>query len=353
MISTTTLKGIAAAAILVAGTFMAISAGAFDDGRTRKAGHAARNSSQAPLTIPAISQSETIVAQLRGTGPNNAQAKTNPQPATGQAAGSGMGMGGMGGGMATGGMGGMGMSGGMGMGGMGMGMGAMQAATSAQPIEWQRPSDDAPGWLAGGRATIAAIEKNREHLSKKVEDIQYNGAPLEQILAKLGDDLQIPFEVDLTSLDLAGVAADSPVTLNAPSCSLREVLRRLCEPLELTYVVTESSIKITTLDAAQADPAMRFYDLSYILPNSANTVTLVNVIQQSVDADDWLAAGGTNTINVVGSMMVVSAPETTHHRIEVLLQNISLMNPANAERLPPVAPYPIQLGVGMGGGGFF
>lgn len=52
--------------------------------------------------------------------------------------------------------------------------------------------------------------------------------------------------------------------------------------------------------------------------------TLMNLIQQTIDPDSWLAAGGTNTINPYPATLsiVVSAPQTTHERITDLLESL-------------------------------
>jgi general secretion pathway protein D len=52
--------------------------------------------------------------------------------------------------------------------------------------------------------------------------------------------------------------------------------------------------------------------------------TLMNLIQQTIDPDSWLQAGGTNTINQYPATLsiVVSAPQTTHERITDLLESL-------------------------------
>ena len=52
--------------------------------------------------------------------------------------------------------------------------------------------------------------------------------------------------------------------------------------------------------------------------------TLMNLIQQTIDPDSWLQAGGQNTINQYPATLsiVVSAPQTTHERITDLLESL-------------------------------
>ena len=52
--------------------------------------------------------------------------------------------------------------------------------------------------------------------------------------------------------------------------------------------------------------------------------TLMNLIQQTIDPDSWLQAGGTNTISPYPASLsiVVSAPQTVHERITDLLESL-------------------------------
>ena len=173
------------------------------------------------------------------------------------------------------------------------------------------------------------------------------------MVQSLSDETRTAFELNTTALDALAIDPDTPINLVGQS-SVRECIRRLGAALDLTYVVNESTIEITTTEDAQQRLNMRFYDLSYVLPNSANSQALVNAIQQTIGPDTWSASGGTNSISLVGSMMIVSAPDTTHQSIEILLLNISKMNPMNASKPTSQnnsSPGMFGLGGGMGGMG--
>lgn len=237
---------------------------------------------------------------------------------------------------------GLGGGGGLGSGGNGV------SAPANPPIEWQKPeSESDPIWLTGGKVSMLAMEENRLILAEEVA-VDYQGTPLSDVLADLTEKTGVKFEANLQELDLIGVDIESPITLSSPPATVRELLRRTLDPLELTYKVTASTIEITSKDGADAEPWVRFYDMSFILPNSSNADTVTNAIQQTIDPDSWLAAGGTSTIVFVGSMMIISAPDSTHQHVEMFLINLARMNPKNAER----APQPSQL-MGGGPGGMF
>lgn len=246
----------------------------------------------------------------------------------------------------------------MGMGGMG-GMGAGQTvqprtpAVDQEPVTWEKPAEaDVPAWLAGGHASTEAIESNRAALAKQAE-VDFSGSPLRAAIDQLQSESGVPIVVNLRELEPVSIDPDTPIYLSAKG-SLREILRRIGEPLELTYIITESAIELTTRDHANESPSLRFYDLSYVLPNSANASAVVQALQNSVDPNSWTSAGGTSVITLVGSMMIVSAPDSTQQHVEVMLINLSKMNPRNAERETNLqVPFMPTEGMGGMGGGMF
>lgn len=235
---------------------------------------------------------------------------------------------------------------------------ATQAGAGNQPgpavenIVWQQPTNaNEPSWLSSRKEAIESTEKTRAVLGGQVSDYKLQGMPLREVAQFLSEKTGTHFYVNVPECDLLGVDPDEPISIDGPQTSLRSVLRRMLDPLELTYKVRENAIEITSKDHADSEPAIRFYDLSYILPNASNADTVINAIQQSIHPDSWVPNGGTSTCVFVGSMMVVSCPDSTHELIEVLLMNLATMNPQNVQQANvPSSGYGI--GGGMGGGMF-
>lgn len=318
MIAPSSIKVVLAAGVLlVGGTIVALAVQAGDSP------HGAGVASRKSLTIPAIAEDRSVLAQIS---PTNGQAELKGEE---QQAGTVTGP----------------ATGGMAMGGIEMGGMAMNSGATA---EWVRPETDegaVPAWLSGGRSALEAIEKNRQVLSTKL-DFNFKAMPLNDVAKWLTEETGTQFELNAPEIELGGMASvDSPITAEGTETSVREILRRTLTQLELTYIVTESTIEITTKDNANESPTVRFYDLSYVLPNSANAAALIKAIETTIDPPDWQS--GDSTISLVGSTMIVSAPDTTHQKIEVLLLNVTKMNPRNVEQPSWVNP----LGGSAGGGG--
>ncbi|MEM7560007.1 MAG: sigma factor-like helix-turn-helix DNA-binding protein [Planctomycetota bacterium] len=231
--------------------------------------------------------------------------------------------------------------------GGGLGAGSDSQEPEGPPVAWTKPEGEAPGWLSAGSRAVSGAEKHRMMLSEEIE-FDYPSTSLQAVIEDIAGELNVQIEISTDELDLLGVDVDTPVTASGRG-PMRELFRRILKPLELTYRVNESSIEITSKEDAEANPAIRFYDLSFILPNTANLDSLQNAIQQSIDPDSWYDNGGTSSITNVGSMMVVGAPEETHQKVEVFLMKIGQMNPKNLES--PVGKR--SMGGGSNGGGMF
>jgi tetratricopeptide (TPR) repeat protein len=97
-------------------------------------------------------------------------------------------------------------------------------------------------------------------LKQQVPDIAYNAMPLQQVIEGLADDMNIPIVLNVAEIELGGLAdVDTPITLNLTPVSLRSVLRLMLDPLELTYIIKDEVLQITTKDNANEEPIRRVY----------------------------------------------------------------------------------------------
>jgi len=235
----------------------------------------------------------------------------------------------------------------------------------SKPIEWQTPEGEPPTWLREGTAELEQADLElREQVRAKLRgriEVNFDKTPLRDALKEVSEMTGLTILIDLAELGEIGCDLDAPLTVQG-SMSVREFLRRAFQTSAadagLAYSVHESSIEITSLEAADRDAPIRYYDLSYVLPNDSHLRSVIIAIQQSIDPDSWLEVGGTNTISQVGSMLIIACPEPAHQKIEVMLARIAALNKNNLEKhsappQPPATRSPGGMGgMGMGGGMF-
>lgn len=188
--------------------------------------------------------------------------------------------------------------------------------------------DEAPAWL---RAELPAAKvsfeieaKIRQSLATKV-DADYRGQPLNQVLVSFGDACDIPIWINSRELERFGIDVDAQVDLELPvKVTLRSALRLMLKPLELTYIVRNEVLEITSIQDAESDPQNKFYDLAYVtrVLGEEDPALITALIQECVVPDTWSANEGPSSINVIGHTMVVSAPQPIHEKIVELLSKL-------------------------------
>jgi hypothetical protein len=86
-------------------------------------------------------------------------------------------------------------------------------------------------------------------------------APLTDVVTFLQDRHKINVELDVPGLDLAGVTPEDTVTKQLSNISLRSALRLLLKDLELTYVIKDEVLQITSQEAAGENLVTKVYNV--------------------------------------------------------------------------------------------
>ncbi len=81
--------------------------------------------------------------------------------------------------------------------------------------------------------------------------------PLADVLAYLAERHQIPIQLDRRALDEVGIATDTPVVRELRDITLRSALRLVLRDLNLTYVVKDEVLLVTTPETAASEEFMR------------------------------------------------------------------------------------------------
>jgi uncharacterized membrane protein YgcG len=101
-------------------------------------------------------------------------------------------------------------------------------------------------------------EKIRRALSQPTT-VEFLDLPLEDAITFLKEYHNINIYIDKATLADEGVALDQPVTLKLAGVTLRSVLKLLLEPVQLTYVIEDEVMKITTSAKAGEKLQTRVY----------------------------------------------------------------------------------------------
>jgi VWA domain-containing protein len=120
-----------------------------------------------------------------------------------------------------------------------------------------------------GKAEMRIMAALREPLKAPLE---YFGQPLSEIMNLLQEDYDIPIHIDTQQLDLLAISSEVEVTVNLRNITLRSALKLLLEQVEdLTYVIEDEVLKITTKDKAAETLQVKVYPVAdLVLPIEFN-----------------------------------------------------------------------------------
>ncbi len=214
---------------------------------------------------------------------------------------------------------------GMGGGGM-MGTGRGPDLPKEIVIKWEKPTGPIPAWLSTKSASSEMEDAIRAKLNERLS-IDLNGSPLSAAMSNMSKQMDIPIILDEKALEEENITPDEPITIKLPAVSFRSALKLILEPLQLTYVIEDEVMRVTSKKTSAN--VCRFYDLSSILPDNGLTEELRQGIESMITPDQWQSAGGSSNMTTVGSMLVIAAPHETHTAVEWFLQEVSKQPSAN------------------------
>lgn len=146
--------------------------------------------------------------------------------------------------------------------------------------------------------------------------------PLNEALVQLSRMHDIPILIDVRALEEIGLSADQPVTLDLKQVSLRSFLRLMCRPLDLTYMVSNEVLQITTVEAAEQSLTTEAYPFPKMLADKSDQV--MEALASTVRPDSWEEQGGPCRVKAVGHVLVISGTEVVHESVREFFEKLQL-----------------------------
>lgn len=97
---------------------------------------------------------------------------------------------------------------------------------------------------------------------KKPTELDFVDTPLSEVVNYLKDRHQIEIQLDQRALQDVGVDTNTPITKSLRGISLRSALRLLLRELDLTYVIKDEVLLITTPEQAGNDLVLKVYPVA-------------------------------------------------------------------------------------------
>jgi hypothetical protein len=178
-----------------------------------------------------------------------------------------------------------------------------------------------------GRDEIAWEYRIREALRRPVT-MQFQEAPLGEVLAEFERQIQIPIVIDVRALEDSGLDGETPVTVQCERVAARQVLDLMLQNLQLGWY-GKHRLVVTTREGHDEELLVRVYPVADFLVDSGNGDfsqgegfgPLIETIGSTVAAETWDFVGGQGSIRLVpaAGAMAVSQTREVHEELEHLL----------------------------------
>lgn len=179
-----------------------------------------------------------------------------------------------------------------------------------------------------GEDSAPTVERIRKALGSPLSKngLDFNDAPLEQVLSVLQEEYGIPVKIDTPALDEIGISSDAPVSVNLRDISLRAGLKLMLKGLGLTYVIEDEVLMITTPGEAETKLKVCVYDVRNLIDpsKSSDMDSLRDTIVSCVATESWAANGGgeAEIRSLRPGLLVISQTRVVHDEVRALLETI-------------------------------
>ncbi len=160
----------------------------------------------------------------------------------------------------------------------------------------------------------------RDKLNTNVS-VNFSDTPLTIAIEQLAAGSESDIRLDRPALREARIREREPLTLKLANRKLGTVLQALSLNLELTWILRDGVLWITTPKVAQAFLRTAVYDVRDLCRNTDETAALIEAIVTQSKPDSWSTNGGDGEIeSAKPGTLVVTHQEQVHQQVFHLLQ---------------------------------
>jgi hypothetical protein len=202
------------------------------------------------------------------------------------------------------------------------------AAEGAAPAKANVMSDDFCECVGGSDSLISKKIEMILRGPLSAQGLDFTDQPLNDVIATIQDEYDIPIQLDQPALDAIGVKTDEPVNVNLHNISLRSALRLMLKRLNLTFEVENEVLCITTPDEAEKKLRICVYNVSSVAgENDSQLSAITDIIESCVATETWAKNGGgeAEIRPIQPGLLVISQTARIHEEIHDLLAAIRKM----------------------------
>ena len=157
--------------------------------------------------------------------------------------------------------------------------------------------------------------------------VDFQGVPLSEAVSQLAWQHNVPLVVNAAQLIEAGISPDVKVTIESSGRSLKSLLRRMLDQLEITFMLRDGALVVTTYDDAEAPENMIIvaYPVHDLVEDQGarDYDPLIDLITTIVAPEQWQDGTGPNrSVSELDGWLLIAQTWEAHAEIERLLAQL-------------------------------
>lgn len=205
------------------------------------------------------------------------------------------------------------------------------------------------------------VEKKLAAKLQEKGSVEFVETPLEEVIKSLNLQFATSMRINRMALEEIGITPDESITAKLNNITLQSTLKSILTALDLTFVVQDESLVITTTEQADSRLLNRIYWLEGTGFAAGDFDSIMDLLQCSIEPDSWEALGGASTMQPLTTArpaILVTTTYTIHQDLERFFKTVRQTHfgedPVLEEVQVPASQVPRGMGGGgMGGGGGF
>ncbi|MEX0820216.1 MAG: hypothetical protein WD070_11515, partial [Pirellulaceae bacterium] len=197
----------------------------------------------------------------------------------------------------------------------------------------QRDDDEKQtAFLLGQQEVSAAIR----HALDQPFTAEFEDVSLKEVAEFVSESIGIPIVIDTRALEDYGIDTSIPITGKFTETPLRFALARMLNEQELTYIIRDEVILITTPEVCECKMDIGLYPVRDLVqegevliaePSGATNCdfdSLIATIESTIAPESWESVGGPGAISALLPVptLVLSQTQAVHEEIAELLVNL-------------------------------
>ena len=157
--------------------------------------------------------------------------------------------------------------------------------------------------------------------------MDFTETQLSDVVNYLKDYHHIEIQLDLKALEDASIGPETPVTRQLDHITLKSALRIMLGALDLTYIIKNEVLLITTPDKASNELTTKVYPVGDLTMPATGRVSgedyssLIEVITTSISPTTWDEVGGPASVKALRksrSLIIAQTEEAQEQIVELL-----------------------------------